>query len=142
MAKIRVDLMCCFYVFVLVLAGCISINSKTMMYEQAFEKILFEKGAYLEEIDYISIFINEEHVPERELAKIQQSLKKTYDKKVYTYKKEELVEPGPYGKENLKDEGVFLYITNIEKKGDVHYITAEKYYTTGHLSPVEILITY
>lgn len=72
------------------LTSCSNTNPKTLMYQDAFEQILFENGAYLEEVDYISIFINEDDVADDRLTYLQKALKNKYNKKVYTYKKEEV----------------------------------------------------
>jgi len=112
------------------------------MYQDAFEQILFENGAYLEEIDYISIFINEDDVADERLTYLQKALKNKYDKKVYTYKKEEVHVSGPYGKEDLDDHGIFIYLTDIVVEDDLTFITGEKHYTRKNHPSVEVILTF
>lgn len=65
------------------LTSCSNTSPKTVIYQYAFEQILFENGAYFEEVDYISIFINEDDVPDERLTYLQKALKEIYEKKVY-----------------------------------------------------------
>lgn len=125
-----------------ILTSCSNISPKTLMYQDAFEQILFENGAYLEEVDYISIFINEDSVADERLAYLQKALKNKYDKKVYTYKKEEVHVSGPYGKEDLDDHGIFIYLTDITVEQDATYITGEKHYTRKNHPSVEVVLTF
>lgn len=131
------------FIFSLIaLNGCLQVNPKTEMYLDAFEQILFEDDAYLEEVDYISIFINEDDVPDNRLSYIQKTLKEKYNKKVYTYKKEEVHVSGPYGKEDLDDHGIFIYITSVDSKDDITYMTGEKHYTRKNHPSIQVDLTF
>jgi len=130
------------FIIIVMLASCSDTSPKTLMYQDAFEQILFENGAYLEEVDYISIFINEDDVADERLTYLQKALKNKYDKKVYTYKKEEVHISGPYGKEDLDDHGIFIYLTNITDKDDLTFITGEKHYTRKNHPSVEVVLTF
>lgn len=120
------------------LTGCGRFDARAETYVEAFEMILFEEGAHLEEVDYISIFIDEEDVPSYTLRYIQQTFIERYDKKVYTYKLEDIPTTGPYGKENFREHGVFLYLSDLEEEDDKLFLRAEKYYTRKNYSAVEV----
>lgn len=122
----------------LLLVSCNRVDARAEIYVEAFENVLFEDGAYLDEISYISIFINEDDVPSYTLRFIQQTLIERYEKKVFTYKKEEIPETGPYGKENFREHGAFLYLTEVEERGETLFIRAEKYYTRKNHPSVEV----
>src|SRR5699024_11342828 len=130
------------FIIIVMLASCSDTSPKTLMYQDAFVQILFENGAHLDEVDYISIFINEDNVADNRLAYLQKALKNKYDKKVYTYKKEEVHVSGPYGKEDLDDHGIFIYLTDITIEKNATYITGEKHYTRKNHPSVEVVITF
>src|SRR5699024_1206444 len=113
------------FIIIVMLASCSDTSPKTLMYQDAFEQILFENGAYLEEVDYISIFINKDDVADERLTYLQKALKNKYDKKVYTYKKEEVHISGPYEKEDLDDHGILIYLNNNTDKYDINFIYSE-----------------
>lgn len=78
-------------IIIVSLTSCANTSPKTLMYLDAIEQILFEDGAYLEEVDYISIFINEDNVADDRLAyltniRIDNDLTQITGKKHYTRK--------------------------------------------------------
>lgn len=112
-----------------ILSGCTTVPSRANYYASLFDEILSENEEQLQKADYISIYINDDQLSTHELLHTKQLLEKQYDKQIYTYTKAEVHVSGPYGKEKLKDKGIFLYIRHIKQEADQTILMIEKHDT-------------
>jgi|SRR5699024_7495046 len=97
-------------------------------YVEALEALLEEKDLEYD-IDYISLFINDSSISERSIEIIQSYFEQTYEKIVFTYTPDEVTHAGPYGKENLAMDGMFLYVLDIDQVQDTLTIETAKFHT-------------
>lgn len=69
--KIYIKLAFLLLIFILLCAGCGKITMKTTEYMMVFHDILTENMTQLDEVDYISIFIENNQLSTHELKNIQ-----------------------------------------------------------------------
>lgn len=118
-----------FSVFLLLLYGCAANERLNDIYILALETILEEENTFNDQLDYISIFIHDDTVSEKDLTYIKNKIQHKYDTIMFSYLPEEVNRSGPYGKENLAMDGIFLYIMEIDKNNDKVTLQVQKFHT-------------
>lgn len=117
---------CC----MVLMQGCQSGKQIDEAYITVFD-VLLEDHDLAHPIDYISLFINDEDLAKRDLATIVAHVEDTYGKKVFTYTPDEIVHEGPYGKEEVTMDGIFLYLLDIDQEEQTMHIETAKFHTVS-----------
>ncbi len=100
-------------------------------YILAFETLLNHERQLNESSHYFSLFIKDE-LTKKTIRSIKSYFESAYTKKdIYFYTLDELSEAGPYGKETLANDGLFLKIIDVSKSGDELVVHGEKLNTAG-----------
>lgn len=120
--------LCLCSIMLVIFSGCSQKTVDISLYQQAFDDML-QMDKHVKEMDYISLFIYNEAIKEKDYKPIKKYLHGKYEKEIHSYAMEELQEQGAYGKEDLNQEGIYLYITEIEDKDDHMKISSESYST-------------
>ena len=131
----------CLCVMLIAIIGCKQQSEMGMLYEKVFDTLL-QDDSHLGDIDYISLFIQNDDITQGDLSPIETSIRETYEKETYSYTPPELEGSGAYGKEDLNQEGVYLYITDIEESERQIVVHSEKYYTLKSIAPIGMEMTF
>jgi len=128
-------------IFFVILGGCSHQREMNTLYEATFDALL-KDDEYISEMDYISLFIQHDDVTRADFSAIEKYIKGMYHKDTYSYIAQELLQSGAYGKENLDEEGVYLYITDLEMDNRQAIVHCEKYYTVTSIKPLGMELTF
>lgn len=131
--KIRICI--CFFIIYPLITGCNQQSEMDMVYEKVFD-VLLQDDEHLSDIDYISLFIQNDDITRGDFSQIEASIREIYEKDTYSYTTSELQGTGAYGKEDLNQEGVYLYITEVEQSDQQISVHSEKYYTLKSIDPI------
>lgn len=100
-------------------------------YILAFETLLNQERQLNDSSQYFSLFIKDE-LTKKTIRSIKSYFESKYTgKDIYFYTLEEIEKAGPYGKETLANDGLFLKIVDVSKNGDEIVIYGEKLSTAG-----------
>lgn len=135
----KTNLFVCFIV-VIVLSGCSQL-SNTKLYQQILDYSL-QDDLDLKKVDYISLYINDDHLSQRKLTSLERYLQDKYDKHTFSYMAEEFRKSGPYGKEDLNQEGIYVYITEVKNQKDRTVVFIEKYSTLKRTEAIGLKMTF
>lgn len=116
------------------MTGCNQQSDMNTLYETVFDSLL-KNDDHIDDMDYISLFVQRDDVIQDDFSSIEKQIQETYQKNTYSYTTEELQDSGSYGKENLNEEGIYLYITEIEEMDDQTIVHSETYYTVESIKP-------
>lgn len=137
--KIRMSIWIC--VLFLVATGCHQQSDTNMLYEKVFDALL-QDDEHLGDIDYISLFIQNDAITRGDFSPIETFIQEAYKKDTYSYTTSELHGSGAYGKEDLNQEGVYLYITDIDESEQHTIVHSEKYYTLKSINPLGMEMSF
>lgn len=137
----KVRMLLFFGIIFFVISGCQQQSDMSGLYEKAFGTLLSD-DRHIDEMDYISLFIQSDDVTRADSSAIESHIREKYQKDTYSYTQSEIQGAGAYGKEDLNEEGIYLYIKDVENKDGHTIIQSEKYYTVGKLDPVGVTMTF
>ena len=139
MRKICMGIFVC--IMILPMFGCGQQLDRNKLYKIVFDTHL-QEDEHTPDMDYISLFIQRDDVGRADFSPIEKSIQETYQKDTYSYTTAELHHSGSYGKENLNEEGIYLYITRVEEADNQVIVHSEKYYTVETLQSTGMKMTF
>lgn len=126
----KIWIMCIVIVGAMITQGCQATKGIDEAYLTAFE-VLLQDSDLSGPFGFISLFINDTPLLDQDVVAVATAIHQTYGKEVFTYTPDEIAREGPYGKEDVSMDGIFLYLLEIKHEDGAMIIQAAAFHTAN-----------